>query len=367
MAVKIKVNGITKIFGNHPERALELLKEGVSKEDILKKTKQAVGCVDVTFDVDEGEILVVMGLSGSGKSTLIRCINRLNEPTTGAIEVDGEDVIKLDEHGLMEFRRKKFGFVFQHFALFPHRTVRENTEYGLEVQGVEPAERAEKANKALAQVGLDGWGDNLPGQLSGGMQQRVGLARALAVDPDILLMDEAFSALDPLIRRGMQDELLTLQEKVQKTIVFITHDLDEALRIGDRIAILRDGRVVQEGTTPEIVMHPADDYIADFVKDINRARVLRVKAVMDTATDGARGVAIPAQTTLEEALTWFHDDPSARRPVTRDGEGVVGAVGLPEILRAIERPNVGPSDARAGAGASVSAAPSAEGTAAATR
>ena len=280
MPTKIIVENLYKIFGNHPEKALKLIKEGASKEEVLKKTKQAVGCLDVNFQVEEGEILVVMGLSGSGKSTLIRCLNRLNEPTMGKVVVDGVEVTALDHNELMEFRRKKFGFVFQNFALFPHRTVQANTEYGLEIQGVDPAERAERAKAALAQVGLAGWEQSMPGQLSGGMQQRVGLARALAVDPDILLMDEAFSALDPLIRRGMQDELLSLQEKVKKTIVFITHDLDEALKIGDRIILMKDGKVVQEGTPEDILTNPATRYVEKFVEDVDMSKVLTAGSVM---------------------------------------------------------------------------------------
>jgi len=283
MSIQITVENLYKIFGSSPERALKLLKEGASKEEIFKKTRQAVGCVDVNFQVSEGEILVVMGLSGSGKSTLIRCLNRLNEPTKGKVVIDGVDVTALDHQELMEFRRKKFGFVFQNFALFPHRTVLANTEYGLEIQGVDPAERAERAKKALEQVGLAGWEQSVPGQLSGGMQQRVGLARALAVDPDILLMDEAFSALDPLIRRGMQDELLSLQEKVKKTIVFITHDLDEALKIGDRIILMKDGKVVQEGTPEEILTNPATRYVEKFVEDVDMSKVLTASAVMTSA------------------------------------------------------------------------------------
>jgi glycine betaine/proline transport system ATP-binding protein len=283
MSTKIIVQNLYKIFGNHPEKALKLLQEGASKEEVLKKTKQAVGCLDVNFQVEEGEILVIMGLSGSGKSTLIRCLNRLNEPTKGKVVVDGVDVTALDRKELMEFRRKKFGFVFQNFALFPHRTVQANTEYGLEIQGMDPAERAEKAKAALAQVGLKGWEQSTPGQLSGGMQQRVGLARALAVDPDILLMDEAFSALDPLIRRGMQFELLSLQEKVRKTIVFITHDLDEALKIGDRIILMKDGKVVQEGTPEDILTNPATRYVEKFVEDVDMSKVLTASSVMTSA------------------------------------------------------------------------------------
>ena len=277
---KIIAENLSKIFGAHPGPALKLLGQGAGKDEIYQKTGLPVGLAEVSFQVDQGEILVVMGLSGSGKSTLIRCLNRLIEPTAGRVVVDGVDVTSLDQAGLLELRRKKFGMVFQNFALFPHRTVLANTEYGLEIQGVDPALRREKAGEALNLVGLEGWGEAYPGQLSGGMQQRVGLARALAVDPDILLMDEAFSALDPLIRRDMQDELLSLQESVHKTIVFITHDLDEALKIGDRIVLMKDARVVQVGTPEEILNNPASRYVEKFVEDVDKSKVLTAASVM---------------------------------------------------------------------------------------
>ncbi len=281
MPCMIKVENVFKVFGAHPENAIPLVKEGLSKDEILKKTGQAVGCADVSFEVEQGQLLVVMGLSGSGKSTLIRCLNRLNEPTSGSIVIDGVDVTKLGDRELMEFRRRKFGFVFQHFALFPHRTVQANAEYGLEIQGMDPMERAEKARTALKQVGLEGWEESYPAQLSGGMQQRVGLARALAVDPDILLMDEAFSALDPLIRRGMQDELISLQHELQKTIVFITHDLDEALKLGDKVILMKDGKIVQQGTPEEILTNPATRYVEKFVEDVDMSKVLTASSVMN--------------------------------------------------------------------------------------
>ncbi|MGI6227258.1 MAG: quaternary amine ABC transporter ATP-binding protein [Peptococcales bacterium] len=277
---KIKVEDLTKVFGSNPKRALELLKNGLSKDEIMGKTKLAVGVGGVSFEVYEGEILVIMGLSGSGKSTLIRCLNRLIEPTSGSIYVDGEDITKISQEELLQLRRKKIGMVFQKFALFPHKTVLENTEYGLEVQGIDPNTRGKKALDALELVGLKGWETNYPDQLSGGMQQRVGLARALAVDPDILLMDEAFSALDPLIKREMQDELLALQSRVQKTIVFITHDLDEAIKLGDRIILMKDGKIVQEGTPEEILTHPATEYVKKFVENVDMSKVLTARSVM---------------------------------------------------------------------------------------
>ena len=244
------------------------------KTEILKKTGATVGVYDVNFDVKEGEIFVIMGLSGSGKSTLIRLLNRLIEPTSGSIYIDGEDVSKLSKEELREVRRHKINMVFQNFGLFPHRTILENTEYGLEVRGVPKEERQEKAEKALENSSLLSFKDQYPSQLSGGMQQRVGLARALANDPEILLMDEAFSALDPLIRREMQDELLDLQANVQKTIIFITHDLNEALRIGDRIALMKDGEIMQIGTGEEILTNPANDYVREFVEEVDRSKVL---------------------------------------------------------------------------------------------
>lgn len=277
---KIEVRDLTKIFGKHPKQGVRLLKEGKSKDEILKDTGMTVGVNRVSFDVEAGEVFVIMGLSGSGKSTLIRLVNRLIEPSNGTILIDGEDISKMDKKQLMETRRKKLGMVFQNFGLFPHRTIQENTGYGLEVQKKDKSVIAEKSRQALELVGLKGYEDQYPNQLSGGMQQRVGLARALANDPDILLMDEAFSALDPLIRKGMQDELLDLQQKMQKTILFITHDLDEALKIGDRIALMKDGVIVQIGTPEEIMTNPADDYVEKFVEDVDRSKVFTAGNVM---------------------------------------------------------------------------------------
>ena len=276
----IVVEGLYKIFGPNPEKALQMVQDGHSKDEIMEKTRHGVGVVDASFVVNTGEILVVMGLSGSGKSTLVRCINRLIEPTAGRVLVNGEDVTRLGKKELRHFRQKHLGMVFQNFALFPHRSVVRNVEYGLEVQGVDAAKRREASMQALEQVGLKGWEDSMPDQLSGGMQQRVGLARALALDADIMLMDEAFSALDPLIRRDMQDELLDLQEKVQKTIVFISHDLDEAIKLGDRIVLMKDGVLVQEGTAEEILTNPANDYVARFVEGVDMSKVITAETVM---------------------------------------------------------------------------------------
>lgn len=277
---KVKVEHLTKIFGKRQQQALAMMQENKSKTEILKKTGATVGVYDASFEVNEGEIFVVMGLSGSGKSTMIRLLNRLIDPTSGEIYIDGQDIAKMNKEELREVRRHKINMVFQNFGLFPHRTILENTEYGLEVRGVPKEERQKLAEQALDNSGLLSFKDQYPNQLSGGMQQRVGLARALANDPEILLMDEAFSALDPLIRREMQDELLDLQANVQKTIIFITHDLNEALRIGDRIALMKDGEIMQIGTGEEILTHPANQYVRDFVEDVDRSKVLTAANIM---------------------------------------------------------------------------------------
>ncbi len=279
---KIMVENLSKIFGNNPDKAFALLEEGYTKDEVMEKTGQAVGVYNASFTVDKGEIFVIMGLSGSGKSTVIRCLNRLIDPTRGKIVIGAQEVSAMDADELREFRRHKQSMVFQRFALFPHRTVVENAAFGLEIQGSSKEEREKKAQDALELVGLKGWGSRYPDQLSGGMQQRVGLARCLAVDPEILFMDEAFSALDPLIRREMQDELLALQEKVGKTIVFITHDLDEALKLGDRVAIMKDGVIVQLDTPENILTRPANDYVAKFVEDVDLSKVLTAEGVMQS-------------------------------------------------------------------------------------
>jgi glycine betaine/proline transport system ATP-binding protein len=278
---KIKVENINVIFGKKIKEAQELLKQGKSKTEILHETGCTVGVNNANIEIQEGEVFVVMGLSGSGKSTLLRCFNRLIQPTSGKILVDGEDVMDANETQLrLKIRRKKMTMVFQHFGLLPHRSVSSNVAFGLEIQGVDEETRINKAYEVIKTVGLEGYEEKMTGQLSGGMQQRVGLARALATDPEILLMDEAFSALDPLIRTNMQDELLQLQEKVQKTILFITHDLDEALKLGDRIAIMKDGMIVQVGTPEEILTNPADDYVRAFVENVDRGGIVTAGTVM---------------------------------------------------------------------------------------
>ncbi|MEK3785754.1 MULTISPECIES: quaternary amine ABC transporter ATP-binding protein [Paenibacillus] len=276
----LEVRNVSKLFGPNVEQGVSLLEQGWTKEKLNKEKNITVGVNRANMDIQQGEIFVIMGLSGSGKSTLVRMFNRLIEPTSGEILVHGKDLRKMNKEQLREVRRKTISMVFQKFALFPHRTVLENVEYGLEVQNVDKAERRQKAEQSLELVGLKHWGDKMPDELSGGMQQRVGLARALANDPEVLLMDEAFSALDPLIRRDMQDELLELQDKMKKTIIFITHDLDEALRIGDRIALMKDGAVVQIGTPEEIMIQPANSYVARFVEDVDLSKVLTAAHVM---------------------------------------------------------------------------------------
>ncbi|MFD1385342.1 glycine betaine/L-proline ABC transporter ATP-binding protein [Oceanobacillus oncorhynchi subsp. oncorhynchi] len=279
MAV-VEAKNLSKIFGKNIGQSIKMLDQGMSKEEILKKTGNTVGVNRASFSVEEGEIFVIMGLSGSGKSTLVRLINRLIEPSEGSILIDGKELATLDKKALRQVRREKLGMVFQQFALFPHRTILQNAAFGLEVQGVDKSERDKKAGESLKLVGLGDYMHQKPGQLSGGMQQRVGLARALANDPKVLLMDEAFSALDPLIRKEMQDELIDLQSSMKKTIVFITHDLDEALRLGDRIALMKDGAIVQIGSPEEILMNPANDYVEKFVEDVDRSKILTASHIM---------------------------------------------------------------------------------------
>ena len=276
----LRVENLTKIFGPHPRSALPLVKQGLTREQVREKSGQTVGIADVSFEVQKGEILVVMGLSGSGKSTVVRCVNRLIEPTSGKIYIHDDEVTSMSRKQLLYLRRHKLGMVFQNFALLPHRTVLQNAEYGLEVMGIDPKQRAEKAQTALDMVGLNGWENEYTRQLSGGMQQRVGLARALAVDPEIILMDEALSALDPLIRTDMQNELIDLQRKLGKTILFITHDLSEAVNMGDRIVLMKDGKIVQIGTAEEILIHPASRYVERFVEELEKSKVLRAETIM---------------------------------------------------------------------------------------
>ena len=286
---KIEINNVYKIFGSNPKSVLPMVKDGATKDEILEKTGHTIGLDNVSLSIEEGETFVCMGLSGSGKSTLIRHINRLIDPTSGEVSVEGTNVMDLDQKQLIEFRRHKMSMVFQRFGLFPHKTVIQNVGYGLEMQGKSDEERNKISMEKIEAVGLTGFENQYPNQLSGGMQQRVGLARALATNTDIMLMDEAFSALDPLIRSDMQKQLLDLQSELKKTIVFITHDLDESLRLGDHIGILNAGKLVQVGTPVDIIMNPADDYVEAFVKDVNRAKVLKAKVIMKP-TNEANGI-----------------------------------------------------------------------------
>lgn len=324
----IKISGLYKVFGANPESVLPDVKKGLSKDEILAKTGHTVGLKDINIEINEGEIFVIMGLSGSGKSTLIRHFNRLIDPTQGQIDVEGTDIMQFNTNQLQDFRRHKMSMVFQKFGLLPHRNVIDNVAYGLEVQKIGKEQRLKKAQEWLDRVGLSGYAEQYPNQLSGGQQQRVGLARALCTDAEILLMDEAFSALDPLIRSEMQDQLIELQEELNKTIIFITHDLDEALRLGDRIAILKDGELVQQGTPDEILLNPATDYVEAFVKDVNRARALTVETVMQRPS-----MRITA-TTLEEALRQMRRiDGDYGYHVTKDGfQGILTEESLEQAV-----------------------------------
>ena len=305
---KLQIRDLTKVFGTRPEQALALLREGQPKDEIFARTGQVVGLSGVSFDVHAGDIYVLMGLSGSGKSTLIRLINRLVEPTAGSVVVDGEDIVRMKPADLVRWRRKRVAMVFQSFALMPHRTVFDNVAFGLEIAGDKPRQCRDKILGVLDQVGLKAYADKYPRQLSGGMQQRVGLARALAVDPDILLMDEAFSALDPLKRTEMQDLMLELQREQRRTILFVSHDLEEALKIGSRIGIMEGGQLVQEGTPHEIVTRPANDYVRRFFKGVDTSRYLTAADLVDSTPRAAdlvaqcNGTRLPAHTTLPEAL-----------------------------------------------------------------
>ena len=284
-APKIICKNVWKIFGTYPNRTLDNLDRSLSRAEVQAQTGHVIGVNDVSFDIKKGETFVVMGLSGSGKSTLVRCISRLIEPTAGEIFIDGENIMTYNKAQLTELRRFRMSMVFQHFGLFPHRKVIDNISFGLEIRGMDKKVRKAKAMEVLEKVGLHGWADHYPRELSGGMQQRVGLARAMAVDPEILMFDEPFSALDPLIRREMQDELLNIQAEVQKTMMFITHDFLEAIKMGDRIAIMKDGVVVQIGTSEEIVTDPVDSYVREFTEDVPRYKVLSVGKIMRDASD----------------------------------------------------------------------------------
>ena len=333
----IEVRNLWKVFGQgSPDEAIALAKAGSTRQDIITSIDQTVAVRDVSFSVARGETFVVMGLSGSGKSTLIRCLSRLIDPTAGEVLLNGEDLLAMDDEQLREVRRGKISMVFQHFGLFPHRKVIDNIAYGLEVQKIDKATRHARATEVLNIVGLDGWADRYPQQLSGGMQQRVGLARALAVDPEILLFDEPFSALDPLIRKEMQDELIRLQKTMQRTIIFITHDFAEALRLGERIAIMKDGSYDQVGTPEEIVSNPATPYVREFVNDVPRAKVLSVGTVTvsGTAPEGARTVSTSSR--IETIIPMLLDNDEAIRVVDDHGTaiGVVNRHNVASMLQA---------------------------------
>ena len=334
----ININQLYKIFGDGLENALELVKNGIGKEELLEKSNCVLGLNNINLNIKKAKIQVVMGLSGSGKSTLIRHLNRLIEPTSGEIIVNGINILKLNTNELVQFRQNNMSMVFQKFALFPHKTVLQNVGYGLAVQRIPKGEWEEKSSRWINRVGLEGYETYYPGQLSGGMQQRVGLARALATDAEILLMDEAFSALDPLIRSEMQNILLDLQNELQKTIIFITHDLDEALKIGDRIAILRDGSMVQDSNPQEIIMDPADDYVSDFIKDINRARVIQAKSIMTPTKNKSSGPEVEENMVLEDILQIMSHDPS--KPVTiKNSKGdITGKIEIANLIEGMKRP-----------------------------
>jgi glycine betaine/proline transport system ATP-binding protein len=336
--VKLICNDVWKIFGNNPKRVLENHDRSKSRAEIQNETGHVIAVKNVSFEVKKGECFVVMGLSGSGKSTLVRCISRLIEPTGGQVVIDGQDVTKMDKKELRNLRRHKMAMVFQHFGLFPHRRVIDNISYGLEVRGVGKLERTEKAMEILNLVGLDGWDQMYPRELSGGMQQRVGLARAMAVDPEILIFDEPFSALDPLIRREMQDELLELQSKLQKTLVFITHDFLEAIKMGDKIAIMKDGQISQVGTAEEIVANPIDKYVRDFTEDVPRYKVLSAGKVMRTTKQKSipKGFSPILDTAKIDSLIDICADSDVALPVTCSDSGeILGEIDRSIIMKAM--------------------------------
>ena len=336
--ILIKINQLFKIFGSNTADALELVKDGMGKDELLEKSNAVLGLNNINLNINKGQIQVIMGLSGSGKSTLIRHLNRLIEPTSGEIIVNETNILDLSIKELVQFRQSHMSMVFQKFALFPHKTILQNVGYGLSIQGIAKDIWVEKSIKWINRVGLDGYENYFPGQLSGGMQQRVGLARALATDAEILLMDEAFSALDPLIRSEMQTILLDLQNELHKTIIFITHDLDEALKIGDRIAILRDGSMIQDSDPQNIIMNPIDDYVSDFIKDINRARVIQAKSIMTPTNIKSSGPVITDNMVLEDILQIMSDAPS--KPVTiENSKGkVTGKIEITNLIEGMKRP-----------------------------
>ncbi|MDA8586002.1 betaine/proline/choline family ABC transporter ATP-binding protein [Rhodobacteraceae bacterium] len=334
MTPKVAIRALYKIFGPRDRAMVPLVQGGMTKSELLDQQGHVLGLQNINVDMQAAEITVIMGLSGSGKSTLIRHLNRLIEPSAGEILIDGEDVMKLGQAELRAIRQKKMSMVFQKFALLPHKTVQQNAEMPLSVQGVDAAQQISEARKWLARVGLDGFEDRFPAQLSGGMQQRVGIARALAANTDIMLMDEAFSALDPLIRTDMQGLLLELQAELQKTVVFITHDLDEALKIADHLVILKDGAIIQQGDPQTILLAPADPYIEAFVGDINRARVLRVRSVMTALSQDRFDGEISADSTLEALIQQAEGDTTQTYRVS-DGRAVVGQIAMKDLVKAL--------------------------------
>jgi glycine betaine/proline transport system ATP-binding protein len=334
-SVTVSCRNVWKVYGPKADRIVGSPDAELPRAELLEKTGCVAAVRDVSFEVTQGEVFVVMGLSGSGKSTLVRMINRLHDPTAGQVFIDGEDVVAVDQERLRDIRRRKVSMVFQHFGLFPHRTIADNVAYGLEVRGMDKPDRLAKAKDVLDVVGLGAWGTAFPDELSGGMQQRVGLARALATDPEIMLFDEPFSALDPLIRRDMQDEVVRLQREVRKTMIFITHDLAEALKLGDRIAIMKDGGFVQVGTPEDVVAHPADDYVADFTRDVPRAHVLTARAIMRPLDGEVPGGAatIAADTVVQELIPLMARDDELCCVV--EGEQVIGVVDRQAVLSAM--------------------------------
>jgi len=331
----VSCRNVWKVYGPKADRIVGTPDADLPRQELLAKTGCVVAVRDVSFDVAQGEVFVVMGLSGSGKSTLVRMLNRIHDPTTGEVLVEGQDVMRMNDEELRQVRRTKISMVFQHFGLLPHRRIVDNVAFGLEIQGVDKDARLAKATEVLDVVGLSGWGDRFPDELSGGMQQRVGLARALATDPEIMLFDEPFSALDPLIRRDMQNEVRRLQNEMKKTMIFITHDLAEALKLGDRIAIMKDGAFVQVGTPEEVVAHPADDYVADFTKDVPRAHVLTAGAIMKPVNGhgSAEGPSVAPSTVVQELIPMVADADRLIRVV--DGEVLVGLVDRSAVMTAL--------------------------------
>ena len=333
--VTVSCQHVWKVYGPKAGRIVGTPDADLPRGELLEKTGCVAAVRDISFDVKQGEVFVVMGLSGSGKSTLVRMINRIHDPTAGQVLIDGEDVVELDDDRLRDVRRKKISMVFQHFGLLPHRRIVDNVAFGLEIQGRDKAERLETAERVIEKVGLGGWGNAFPDELSGGMQQRVGLARALANDPEILLFDEPFSALDPLIRRDMQDQVISLQRDLKKTMIFITHDLAEALKLGDHIAIMKDGKFVQVGTPEEVVAHPADDYVADFTRDVPRAHVLTARVIMRAVNGGAPtdGPSVRGDTLVQELIPMVAEADRTIRVV--EGDVVVGVIDRGAVMKAL--------------------------------